>query len=433
MVLRSVASLTLALILSSWSSIPQRSTPTAAGARVAPLILGVNTHFGSKVSGSNYIPDQAASAMRRLDYQSWRDVASMGRYSRLRAGSSQERMILKRFGAFATSAAVSRSPLITVNTWPDGSTPSNRIQAFAAALQQGLKAFPHGSLVEIWNEWDKNPGGETGGTIDGYAALVRSTVPAIRSTSPTATILIGGAADDQQDLEFRWTKALLRRPEAALADGISVHIYNHCSATRRNKAAADMIGRLDRLRADMVLAGKAGMQVYVSEFGWPTAGGVCQVSPGEAAAALAQFTLMAASRPWIAGIWYYELKDSGVDPDNIESHFGLYDYNMNAKAGACAAALVNQIVRHGTVLGTYEADDVTAVLMRAGSNLRTIAWATKANTPANIQLKKPVVAQPFCAPPQHTSGSYRLTGTPVVLPGDMLPRTGAAGGTRTLR
>lgn len=434
MVLRSMASLTLALMLSSWAGMPQPAASTRPAARVAPLILGINTHFGSKVTGSNYVPDQSATAIRRLGYDSWRDVASMGRYTRLRAGSLLEKNVLRQFDAFATSTAATQSPLLIVNTWPEGSTPANRVQAFAAALQHGLSVFPPGSLIEIWNEWDKNPDNQTGGTVESYADLVSASAPVIRRALPGAKVLIGGAADDQQDLEFRWTKALLRRPEAALADGLSVHVYNHCSATRRNKAAADMIGRLDRLRADMVATGKADMQVYVSEFGWPTDGGPCHVSPGGAADAIAQFTLLADSRPWIAGIWYYELKDSGTKPDDIESHFGLYDFNMKAKPGACAATLVNQLVRRGVVLRTYEADDLTAVLLRTGATLQTIAWATKANTPATLQVGKSVMARPFCAPPQQASGSYRLSGTPVVLPGDMLPRVGAAvGGTKTLR
>lgn len=433
MVVRSMASLTLALMLSSWVDVPPPAASTKPVARSAPLILGVNTHFGSKVTGSNYVPASSAAAIRRLGYESWRDVASMGRFTRLQAGSVLEKSVLGQFDAFATSAAASQSPLLIVNTWPEGSTPANRVQAFAVALQQGLSAFPRGSLIEIWNEWDKNPDNQTGGTVEGYANLVSASVPAIRTASPAAKVLIGGAADDQQDLEFRWTKALLRRPEVALADGVSVHVYNHCSAARRNRAAADMIGRLDRLRADMVAIGKARMPVYVSEFGWPTDGGACHISPDEAAAAVAQFTLLADSRPWIAGIWYYELKDSGTNPDDIESHFGLYDFNMAPKPGACAATLANQLVRRGTVLQTYEGDDVTAVLVRTGSTVQTIAWATKSNTPATLQVGKPVTARPFCAPPQSVSGSYRLSGTPVVLPGDMLPRVGAAGGTSALR
>lgn len=433
MVVRSMASLTLALMLSSWMHVPLPATSTKPEARTAPLILGVNTHFGSKVTGSNYAPASSAAAFHRLGYKSWRDVASMGRFTRLRAGSTLEKAVLGRFDAFATSAAAQQSPLLIVNTWPEGSTPANRVQAFAAALQQGLSAFPRGSLIEIWNEWDKNPDNQTGGTVQGYANLVSASVPAIRRALPGATVLIGGAADDQQDLEFRWTKALLRRPEAALADGVSVHVYNHCSAVRRNRAAADMIGRLDRLRADMVAIGKSNMPVYVSEFGWPTDGGACHISPDEAAAAIAQFTLLADSRPWIAGVWYYELKDSGTNSNDIESHFGLYDFNMTGKPGACAATLANQLVRRGTVLQTYEGDDLTAVLLRTGSTLQTIAWATKANTSAPLQVGNSVVARPFCAPPQSAHGSYRLSGTPVILPGDMLPRVGAVGGTSALR
>ncbi|MFK3888504.1 hypothetical protein [Sphingomonas sp. NPDC079357] len=433
MVVRALGSLTLALFLSSWIDVPRPATLTKPETRVAPMILGVNTHFGSKVAGSNYLPDQAAGAIRSLGYESWRDVVSMGRYARLRAGSTLEKSVLRQFDAFATSAAVPQSPLLIVNTWPDGSTPANRVQAFASALQQGLTAFPRGSLIEIWNEWDKNPDNQTSGTVESYGTLVGAAAPAIRRALPGAKVLIGGAADDQQDLEFRWTRALLRRPEAALADGVSVHIYNHCNPTRRNKAAADMIGRLDRLRADMVSIGKSNMQVYVSEFGWPTDGGACHISPEEAAAALVQFTLLADSRPWVAGVWYYELKDSGTKPDDIESHFGLYDFNMTPKPGACTATLVNQLVRRGVVLRTYEGDDLTGVVLRTAGGVQTIAWATKANTPAILQIPKSVVARPFCAPPQQAGGSYRLSGTPVILPGDILPRGDAAGGTMTLR
>ncbi len=429
MVLRVIASLTLAVSLSSWARMPQPVALREPAARLAPLILGVNTHFGSKVVGSNYVPNTAATSIKRVGFNSWRDVVSITRYSRLAGGSAQERFALDQYESFAASASTQQSPLLTVSAWPEGSTPDDRVQAFASAVQRGLPAYPRSSLIEVWNEWDKDPANQKNDSVASYASLVRAAAPAIRRALPGAKVLIGGAADDQQDLEFRWTKALLRRPEAALADGVSVHVYNHCSASRRNKAAADMIGRLDRLRADMLSIGKSDMRVYVSEFGWPTGGGACHISPEEAAAALAQFTLLADSRPWIAGIWYYELKDSGTNLDNIESHFGLYGFDMRAKIGVCAANLVNHLVANSVVLRTYEGDDLTAVLLRTGSSMQTIAWATKANSPATLLIGKPVVAKPFCARPQVISGSYRLSGTPVILPGDMLPRAG----TRTLR
>ena len=181
----------------------------------------------------------------------------------------------------------------------------------------------------------------------------------------------------------------------------------------------------------MVSNGQAKMPIYVSEFGWPTEG-KCQVAPDAAAAALAQFTLLADSRPWIAGIWYYELKDSGTGADDMESHFGLYDYAMKPKPGACAARFANQLVRRATVLSTYESDDVTAVLLRDGGQVRTVTWATRFDTPARIKVTAKV-AQPMCGAPQPvTNGSYLLRGTPVVFNGTNLPLAVRIEGTSTL-
>ncbi len=45
----------------------------------------------------------------------------------------------------------------------------------------------------------------------------------------------------------------------------------------------------------------------------------------QAATYLQQFMLLAKSRPWIGGVWWYDLFDDGDNAANTEHRFGLID------------------------------------------------------------------------------------------------------------
>lgn len=406
-------------------------TPTPA--RAAPLTIGVQTHFGMKVEGSNYDPGQSTQSMRASGFATWRDNISFGRWALAR---SRAAVAVNTMGAFRTFAGGvgGGQAILNATGWPAGATGADRPAAFAKSLVAALPDYPAASLVEIWNEWDKDKTTPDNGSVQSYVALLSATLPVLRKAAPDRRIVVGAAADDQGGLDFSWTRALLQAPITRQASGISVHLYNHCAPRRYSRGAADMMARLDSLHDAMRAQGLGKMPVYVSEYGWPTGNGKCLVDPDIAAGNVAHFTLLAAARPWLAGTWLYELKDSGTKQADPESNFGIYDFAYKPKPGACAARFANQLVRGGTIVATHEADDITAVLYHGPNGVQTIAWATNANYPVTVKLTAATKVQPMCGTATTAGpGNYQVGFRPVTFAGDLLAAARGAGGTNTLR
>ncbi len=101
-----------------------------------------------------------------------------------------------------------------------------------------------------------------------------------------------------------------------------------------------------------VAAGRP-LPVYVTEMGYPAYAGKGGVTPEVAAAYLARFMLLASSRPYIAGVWWYCLRDQGRDPANKEHHFGVLDWSLEPKPAAAALTDVARLLR---AVGRFRVD-----------------------------------------------------------------------------
>ena len=66
----------------------------------------------------------------------------------------------------------------------------------------------------------------------------------------------------------------------------------------------------------------------------------------EAAMYLARFTLLARTRPWIRGVWWYDLIDDGDSDTSVEQRFGLVRRSLAPKpalrTAKSVAALLNR-------------------------------------------------------------------------------------------
>lgn len=399
--------------------------------RTKPMIVGVQTHFGAKVESASYDVQRTADAIRELGFSSWRDNISMPRWVSIQRGKRDQQEVAQRFRAFAAKVPNAPANMLNVSDWPTGGTQAQRITSYAPAISAAIADYPPARLIEVMNEYDKGGDGSDG-SVAGYAAVIAQAIPAVRRAHPSISVIVGAAADDKGGLDFAWTRALLRQSVLRQADGLSVHIYNHCSVPRRAHAATDMMMRLDGLHSDMAALGLGNMPLYVSEFGWPTGAGRCQIPADEAAANIFKFTLLSAARDFITGVWYYELKDSGTTSGDPESSFGLYDFQYRPKPGACAAKAANNIVNSGAIAATFEGQAVTAVLLQSGAVTRTVVWATDRNRPVLISIPRPVTVTPLCGVATRVpGGNYSIGFRPVIIPGDLL--SGTAGGTSTLR
>jgi hypothetical protein len=393
--------------------------------RTTPLITGVQIHLGALVEKAGYQPAQTMTALHALDIVSVRDNITWPMLKGI-PGSG----IAARLPGFSevTHRSDLGPPLLTphgtLSTMDGGDLPHSpqALQAFGKFVGDTATAWKgRGALFEIWNEWDKGARKGDHGTPEGYVALVKAAAPGIRKSAPDGKILAGGAADDGPT-PFRWTKAMIDAGGLDSADALSVHLYDHCAPKLVQRAADEMMARLDDLHGYVAQHAPAKANaIYVSEFGWPTQG-QCGVAPQVVAENVAQFILAASTRPWIRGVWYYELKDSGHDPAEREDNFGLLTYDYRPKPAACAYHAAADIVRNSKPVHLVRDGAAVRVDYAGKDGTVSAIWLADRSRPMQFQTDA-ATAQPMCgnASPAGT-GWAGLTAMPIMLRG----KSGAA-------
>jgi hypothetical protein len=184
---------------------------------------------------------------------------------------------------------------------------------------------------DLWNEWETRTGRTTPGTPEDYVALARRAYPAIRAANPEALVLSGGIS--APGLADKFVERLIAAGGLDFVDAISVHPYVF---QKSGSIAPELaVAELDRVHALTSAAGKP-KPVYVTEMGYPDFAGRGGVSAETAAVYLARFVLLAATRPYVGGVWWYSLRDQGTEPADKEHHFGVLDNAMTPKPAAAA-------------------------------------------------------------------------------------------------
>ena len=102
-------------------------------------------------------------------------------------------------------------------------------------------------------------------------ALAAATYKQLKETQPGLMVLAGAAGDDIP--QWPWMREAIAQGLLSHADGVSLHLYNHCMGPL--VGSDELVGRLDAMRGLLVAAGKPDMPVFVTEVGWPTHKGNC--------------------------------------------------------------------------------------------------------------------------------------------------------------
>ena len=210
-----------------------------------------------------------------------------------------------------------------------------------------------GDLVdqyEVWNEWNSGFGSnprQSKGDATQYAQLLARTARAIKQENPAAQVIGGAVAG----LDYTWIKSFIDAGGLDHLDAFSVHSYtlfqlrdNPESALRGLESVNTLLKRARPARV---------IPVLITEMGWPTNTGRYGVSEATAASYLARFMLMARSRPWIGGVWWYDLFDDGDAADQMEHRFGLLRRDGRPKPAYAAAQRIAPLVRPPGPVAAY--------------------------------------------------------------------------------
>ena len=177
---------------------------------------------------------------------------------------------------------------------------------------------------EIWNEWNIGGGGTEEqraaryGSPEDYVRVLSAAYSVIKVENASARVIGGSFAG----YDYRWVEAFGRAGGFSLLDGFSTHPYVFAEGKKGTPASA--IKHLEQLKRviDRIAPGR-NVPIYITETGWPVHAGEHGISEQDAAAYLSEFMALAKERPWIAGVWWYDLFDDGDDAANKEHRFGL--------------------------------------------------------------------------------------------------------------
>ncbi|WP_245301788.1 hypothetical protein [Bradyrhizobium sp. LTSP885] len=389
------------------------------------FVLGVGTHqgLGGPVSTRGYVPSVNIGQIKQLgltafrDDFPWSDFELPGR----RMGFSPQ---LGRLESQITSG-VARPFLILAfghhlvpNSMPPTTDEARRrfAEYAAAAAQSVAQQRP---VFELWNEWNGAAKKDPAFSAENYLALAKATRPAVKRAAPDAPFVIGAIADDPG---WAWTQQMLQTGILQYADGISVHLYNFCMAPTR-RTSAEIIDRLQAFRRLVTQAsGNPDFPIYVTETGWPTTTAKCGVSEQLQADNMAQLILWASTASsWLKGISFYELKDSGKNPSELEDNFGLFHFDNSPKPAACAVRGAWAFIRSSTRADSRKlSDDVVAVRASSAAGDKVAVWSEDPNRRYEARLKADAPHATFEAPcdasAQPASGAWMpVSSTPLLI------------------
>lgn len=229
-------------------------------------------------------------------------------------------------------------------------------------------------FYEIWNEWDAEAPRDAEHARE-YVRLVRDVVPRIRAADPKAKILAGSVTN--AGIKGGFLQRLIENGVPNLVDGLSLHPYVHCEGPA-NRTPEGWIKWLGELDAGITRLAGRPVPLYLTEMSWPANRGACGISEELQAAYLARSYFLARTIPNIKGMWWYDIYNDGLNPQDREHNFGLLDYDMRPKAAYRVLKSISTIVKHYEYKGTVPTTVQNLVLLRfqRADDQVLVAWST---------------------------------------------------------
>lgn len=374
-----------ACALAALPALAQTPAPSAA-----PFIVGMGQSIQDRA--------ETTAALRSLDVHSVRLDA---RWQYIEESPGQYRVPAWLDAQVDAARAAGIEPVLILaygNPLYGGDKPRTpaAIAAFARYAVHVTRHFKgRVRYFDLWNEWNTPTGNTTPGTADEYVEFARRVYPAMKSENPDAIVLSGGITT--AGLRDGWLERFVEIGGLRFVDGLSVHPYNYLEPSAGAPERA--IAELDQVHEWTVAAGRP-MQIYVTEMGYPAYGGRGGVSREVAALYLARFMLLASTRAYVGGVWWYSLRDQGNnDPDNKEHHFGVFDSTLEPKPAADALRdVVELISKVGRFRDESRGSERRVAAARADGTEIVLEWSADGAGAALLRDLRARVTRPKASP-----------------------------------
>lgn len=188
---------------------------------------------------------------------------------------------------------------------------------------------------ELWNE-QNHSGFWPNPNPEWYTKALKVAYTAIKAVDPGAIVISGGLSPSP-DSGNGWIKAedFVKRMYAAggkgYFDALGFHPYSWPLSPEDGKPWNGWWIMENTIRAAMVANGDGDKQIWMTEFGFPTAGGGNAVSEAAQAGYFDVGMKRAASYDWAGPMLIYSWKDRGGNNGDTEAWFGIRRPDGSAK------------------------------------------------------------------------------------------------------
>ncbi|AXF23716.1 glycosyl hydrolase family 5 [Burkholderia pyrrocinia] len=264
-----------------------------------------------------------------------------------------------------------------------------QLDAFAEYATQAARHYRDQPVrFEVWNEEDHKDYWLAPPSPIEYRNLLKATVRAVKTANPDAVVATGGV--QQVDLTFIRAVGDIGSASQPAPDAVSVHPY-------RQKVPETALHDYATLARDLATY-RTVPAIWATEWSYPTYGYkyVSHTRDGhdpDARERQARYAVRRLLVDWIAQIGltaYYDMRNDGRDPKNMEHNFGLLDADntplpayiavrhlFSFTANAHAARVFLDPVRRFAVL-QFRAEDV----------VKYVVWCYESNNAVDVDLSQ---------------------------------------------
>lgn len=213
-----------------------------------------------------------------------------------------------------------------------------QISAFSNYAVWTVKHFEgKAKLFEIWNEWSNRvqPGANNDESAKNYVKLVAVVSKAIKNANPQA-IIIAGSFNPMDYIDLRWGQQIVKLGILDNIDGLSIHPYTWGS--KRASVPELNIKMLDMTQQNLRVLAKTNKPIpfYITEMGFPSSDKKNVLSQQEIADYAYRYLLLAKTKPYIKGVWWYDFINDGNNKNYREHNFGILNRDLSEKSTASA-------------------------------------------------------------------------------------------------